>query len=215
MNQQKNKCECHQTIIPDLYVDDQIAICQTKHFYYPITNQASDEWTDYIKYVTSFVKNDGLWAEFGVHSGTSINKISNICKPKWIYGFDSFRGLPEDWEDLPKGFFDMGGQLPKINSNVRIMVGLFENTIPPFIATMMKKDDNVAFLHIDCDLYSSTKTILENFYPYIGADTVIAFDEVHRTRKALNGEMKAFKEFSFKYEWIAHCIGMPAALIIL
>ena len=40
---------------------------------------------------------DGLFLEFGVYKGTSINFISSLIPDKKIYGFDSFGGLPEEW----------------------------------------------------------------------------------------------------------------------
>jgi hypothetical protein len=50
----------------------------------------------YYEKVTSYVKNEGLWLEFGVCSGRTINLISTNTKNK-VYGFDSFFGLPENW----------------------------------------------------------------------------------------------------------------------
>ena len=40
----------------------------------------------------------GLWMEFGVYRGTSISNFAKFC-PTTIYGFDSFEGLPETWDD--------------------------------------------------------------------------------------------------------------------
>ena len=37
----------------------------------------------------------GLYLEFGVDTGRSINYIANQNKDKKIHGFDSFEGLPE------------------------------------------------------------------------------------------------------------------------
>jgi hypothetical protein len=47
-------------------------------------------------YIEKFsIPRDGYWFEFGVHSGSTINTLSSFCEK--IYGFDSFEGLPEDW----------------------------------------------------------------------------------------------------------------------
>ncbi len=54
-----------------------------------------------------------------------------------------------------------GGALPKINAeNIEFVKGWFDDTIPPF---MQEYDDNVVFIHIDCDTYQSTKTVLTQF----------------------------------------------------
>ncbi len=58
------------------------------------------------------VPDDGLWLEFGVHAGGTINRIAKYTT-KTIYGFDSFEGLPQDWSGridgngvtYPKGTF--------------------------------------------------------------------------------------------------------------
>lgn len=41
-------------------------------------------------------RSEGLWLEFGVHEGKSLNMIAEIAETT-VYGFDSFRGLPKDW----------------------------------------------------------------------------------------------------------------------
>src|SRR6185312_8949753 len=46
---------------------------------------------------------DGLCVEFGVGTGGSLRKIAEHC---YVYGFDSFNGLPEDWRNrFPVGYF--------------------------------------------------------------------------------------------------------------
>jgi len=60
---------------------------------------------------TEYVKLDGLWMEFGVFTGRSIEQFSR--KAPLIYGFDCFDGLPEYWdENNPKGCYGLGGQIP-------------------------------------------------------------------------------------------------------
>ena len=52
------------------------------------------------------------------------------------------------------------GNLPPVRGNVRLTKGFFENTLPGFVA--QHPGAKIALLHIDCDLYSSTVTILKN-----------------------------------------------------
>ncbi|GHU03906.1 hypothetical protein FACS1894205_1240 [Alphaproteobacteria bacterium] len=141
------------------------------------------------------VTTDGLFMEFGVWKGYSINVISKIKSEKTIYGFDSFYGLPEDWTGYTalKGRFSTDGILPDVNKNVVLIKGLFEDTLPAFLDS--NKNTPVAFLHCDADLYTSTKTILKFLGDRITAGTVIVFDEFFNYPGWRRHEYKAFKEF--------------------
>lgn len=102
---------------------------------------------------------NGQVLEFGVASGRTINHFARLFPNRLIHGFDSFRGLPEDWTSrMPKGFFSRSN-LPSVASNVKLWVGWFNETIPEF--ERMYESDPIALLHVDCDLYSSTCTILD------------------------------------------------------
>ena len=150
-------------------------------------------------------KPDTLWLEFGVASGKTINYISKFTKDK-VYGFDSFEGLPEKWrEGYNKGAFTRNGNLPQVNNNVELIKGWFNETLPNFIKNNNKK---VSFIHMDADLYSSTKCIFDVLKPYIDTDCVIVFDELvnYPGFDGDMGELKAFYEFitenKVDYKWI-------------
>ena len=150
-------------------------------------------------------KSDTLWLEFGVFSGNTVNYISNFTRD-YVYGFDSFEGLPEDWRDgINKGRFNMNGNLPQVNKNVKLIKGWFNETLSEFIKTHNKK---VSFIHMDADLYSSTKCIFDNLKEYIDTDCIIVFDELinYPGFDGETGELKAFYEFvtenKVDYEWI-------------
>ena len=162
-----------------------------------------------LKYVFEHMKlhhkPDTLWLEFGVASGHTINYISNFTK-EHVYGFDSFEGLPEKWRDgFDKGAFNRNGDLPSVNSNVVLIKGWFDTTLPDFIKAQNKK---VSFIHMDADLYSSTKCIFDTLKEYIDTDCVIVFDELvnYPGFDGDKGELKAFYEFitenNVDYEWI-------------
>jgi hypothetical protein len=105
--------------------------------------------------------------------------------------------LPEDWrEGFPKGSF-YTDSLPLVNYNVKLIKGWFNESLPTFLKT---HNDNCAFLHIDCDLYSSTKTIFYNLKSYISPGTVIVFDEYFNYPGWKEGEYKAFEEFTKEYQ---------------
>jgi hypothetical protein len=146
---------------------------------------------------------DGLWLEFGVATGKTINLISNYTT-EMVYGFDSFEGLPERWRDgFEKGAFNRNGEFPQVNHNVVLIKGLFSDTLAPFLKEQNKK---ISFMHIDCDLYSSTKTILEETFPYLEKECILVFDELVNYPGFENGELLAFSEFisnyNLSYEWI-------------
>lgn len=147
-----------------------------------------------------------LFLEFGVYKGGSINFCSNILPERKFYGFDSFEGLPSDWAGyaVKKGEFTLSKKLPEVNKNVELIDGWFEDTLPAFLKQHTSK---IAFLHIDCDLYSSTKTILNNLGSRIEPGTIIIFDEYFNYPNWQEHEYKAFQEFvkdnNIKYEYIA------------
>jgi hypothetical protein len=150
-------------------------------------------------------KPNTLWLEFGVGSGKTINYISKFTD-ETVYGFDSFEGLPEKWRDgYDKGAFSNNGKLPEVNSNVELIKGWFNETLVNFIQTQNKK---VSFIHMDADLYSSTKYIFDVLKEYIDNDCVIVFDELvnYRGFDGDTGELRAFYEFitenKVDYEWI-------------
>ena len=97
----------------------------------------------------------GLYLEFGVHQGVSLNFLSSkLPEGQIIHGFDSFEGLPDKWLfGRGLGHFSTGGKLPEVGPNVRLHKGWFSDTLPPFLAN---ESDPISFIHIDCDLYVST-----------------------------------------------------------
>ena len=150
-------------------------------------------------------KENTLWLEFGVASGNTINYISGFTNHT-VYGFDSFEGLPEKWRDgFDKGAFTRNGDLPQVNNNVTLIKGWFNETLLNFIQSQNKK---VSFIHMDADLYSSTKYILNVLKDYIDTDCIIIFDELvnYPGFDGDTGELKAFYEFITEnvvdYEWI-------------
>ena len=148
------------------------------------------------------VKVKGLYCEFGVFKGETINYIAAKVQQE-IHGFDSFAGLPEDWRPgFDKGAFETAP--PQVRSNVQLHKGWFEDSIPPF-----KKEhpEPVAFLHLDADLYSSTKTVLELLSDRIQPGTVIQFDEFFNFPGWVEGEYKAFAEFCAATNLQAHYFG--------
>lgn len=136
----------------------------------------------------------GLFLEFGVYKGDSINRLAEL-KPgvRW-YGFDSFVGLPEAWTTgAREGAFSVAGKLPPVRDNVTLIKGFFEQTLAPFAA--QHQNEKVAFLHIDCDLYSATRTVFEHLGDRLAPGCIIVFDEFINYAGWQDAEYKAFMEF--------------------
>jgi hypothetical protein len=148
---------------------------------------------DLLRYGLAQSPAEGLVVEFGVYQGDSIRAIGEWAGGP-VHGFDSFEGLPEDWSGTSEtaGKFNASGKLPRVPGNVTLHAGWFENTLPPFLAA---HPGPLAFANIDCDLYSSTKTVFDALAPRIGPGTVLAFDEYFNYHNWQQHEFKAFKEF--------------------
>lgn len=149
---------------------------------------------------------DALVCEFGVGSGRTINHIARLFPEIPIFGFDSFEGLPEDWRPgFPKGTYATH-TLPKVLPNVILIRGWFQDTLTAFLD---EHPGTMTFLHIDCDLYSSTKTVLQTCQARIQPGTVIVFDEYFNYPGWRDGEYKAFMEFiestSCSYQYLGFC----------
>ena len=153
-----------------------------------------DSQSELIEYSIGEAKVDGHYLEFGVFTGGTIRFMASRIGNRVIHGFDSFEGLPEAWGgfNLGRRAFDVKGKLPRVPANVRLHRGWFEKSLPPWI------NDNggpVAFIHIDCDLYSSTKTIFTLLADRITSGTIILFDEYFNFPNWERHEYKAFQEF--------------------
>ena len=158
-----------------------------------------------VHHVVSQVDQPGLFLEFGVARGKSIRWIASQTE-RTVHGFDSFKGIPEYWAGTPAGTFARR-KLPKVPDNVELHVGLFGDTLPGF---MQQNPDPIAFLHVDCDLYSSTRTIFEFVCERLQPGTIILFDDYYNYPGWRDNEHKAFQEFvadsGTQYEYIAYWV---------
>jgi hypothetical protein len=135
----------------------------------------------------------GLVCEFGVFQADSTNYLARGLRDRRIFGFDSFEGLPEAWRpEFDAGMFSTGGRLPDVEPNVSLIKGWFDQTLPRFAA---EHHGPVALLHIDCDLYSSTRCVFDHLGDRIRPGSVLVFDEFFNYPGWEEHEYRAFNEF--------------------
>jgi O-methyltransferase len=112
---------------------------------------------------------DGCIVEAGVYKGGSTAKFSLACRMvgKKLIAFDSFKGLPDNNENFPKGAYY--GSIDEVIRNVsrfgcievcKFVRGDFKNT-------MSKFSKKIALLYLDIDLATSTKICLKYLYPLL------------------------------------------------
>ena len=119
------------------------------------------------------------YLEFGVHEGNSILYWAQLDSDtnSRFFGFDSFRGLPEEWNKAyPKGHFDTGGRVPEtVDQRIKFIPGLFQNSLPSFLRTFGRQIRLV--VHLDCDLYTSTLFCLTQLDTILTPGTILILDE--------------------------------------
>jgi predicted O-methyltransferase YrrM len=148
----------------------------------------------------------GLALEFGVFKGTTINHLAKQAQDRRFYGFDSFEGLPEHWTGsrYSPDNFDRQGRKPKVAANVTLIEGWFDKTLAKFLE---RERGRIGFVHIDCDIYASTKTALEQTIPRLAPGAVIVFDEFFNYKGYELHEYKAFFEVAERFDLAYRFIG--------
>jgi len=119
------------------------------------------------------------YLEFGVFKGESIALWADINRhpSSRFYGFDSFEGLPENWDrSAPAGAFNLNGLTPDIpDERVKFIKGWFQDSLPGFLETFVPKSRLV--VHNDSDLHSSTIYVLTKLDDLLVAGSIVIFDE--------------------------------------
>lgn len=165
----------------------------------------------------------GHYFEFGCYDGDTLIdflKVRNFFYEgqslgnKWkVFAFDSFEGLPEP-EGLrdshpfaSKGSYKSRGEtllLERIEKEgfsldeIKTYKGFFEDSLTKELRDGLISEGIVAsFVNIDCDYYSSTKTVLDWLEPLLQPGSVVYFDDVYFYDCNPNkGELLAITEFN-------------------
>lgn len=164
----------------------------------------------FLKHALAKAKAPGGFCEFGVYRGSTINFMATARPGVTFDGFDSFEGLPEEWHGHIDTNFGLDGALPEVRPNVQLHKGWFDATLPDY----RRQTERIALMHIDCDIYQSTRTIFDILGDVIDNDTVLIFDEYFNYPGFEMHERKAFSEYLTRFgrtaNWFAIC-GQRAA----
>lgn len=157
----------------------------------------ADRWAD--SFFEPFIRErplrEGLVLEFGVWDGGSLLVWRDIFEEEIpIYGFDSFKGLPEPWNGWPVGTYATKVRISL--PNTELIEGLFADTLFPFLES---HPGPCSFVNIDCDLYSSARDILLTLNSRIIPGTLLRFDELY----GFNGAYPGWREGEYRalQEW--------------
>lgn len=160
-------------------------------------------------------KIEGDYLEFGVFKGETLAAAYHLARRNNLsamrfFGFDSFQGLPKlegidreggyqfqhgdykcDLEDVRSGLLERGVDLTR----TKLIPGWFSESLTS--ETCEAHDlRKAAIIWVDCDLYESTKPVLDFITPLVQDGTVLVFDDwfCFRGRRDM-GEQRAFREW--------------------
>ncbi len=138
----------------------------------------------------AFNRIDGDYAEFGCWSGSSF-WLAHLESRRHghnahLWAFDSFQGLRQ-------------GGIP--TSAYGVVPGFYHDTLDQMSAG--DAPVNIALAFIDCDMYSSTKSVLRFLMPRLKHGMIIAFDDYFCwSATQVSGERRAMLEaFGRNEKW--------------
>jgi O-methyltransferase len=153
---------------------------------------------------------------WGVYEHDSIARRNQFQQMRY-FAFDSFKGLPKpEGLDSFTAEFEEGkyacseqqflhnlhnGGVPM--EKISTVPGFYEDSLKPSVIEQHKMT-KAAIVWIDCDLYSSTKSVLDFIPPLMTDGTVFIFDDWfgYRGNPTL-GEQRAWFEFTAQHpSWI-------------
>lgn len=148
-----------------------------------------------------------------------------------FFAFDSFEGLPPTGDALPAHWtgeramscdqttfarnLEQGGVTL---DDVVMVEGYYDVSLTPDLRTR-HRIDKAAIVHVDCDLYESTVTVLDFIVPFLTDGTVFVFDDFfYYQGHPRRGERGAFNAWLEKHPLLISselCKFCPAAAYIV
>ncbi len=161
----------------------------------------------------SFNGISGDYAEFGSHGATTFalahGEISRWKAKRKLWAFDSFSGLPDQQSEAD---YHPGWKMGKMATSqadfaelcrkrgipdeaYRMVAGYYDDTLAGKADNDPDLPSDIALAYIDCDLHSSTRTVLEFLVPRLKHGMIIAFDDYFCfSDKTVSGERLACLE---------------------
>lgn len=178
----------------------------------------------------------GNYFEFGLLEGRSFgrcyNTVGRLARDLGygtvaelgvqMYGFDSFQGLPEPGEfdrrvGWVKGAMACGRERFETNMDrqglpraaYHLIEGYYEQSLTDALRRQLT-DHAPSLVMMDCDFYSSTKTVLDWLRPMLRDGTFFMFDDIWAYMGHPDfGELRAIREFNEEGPGllVEHCLG--------
>ena len=152
----------------------------------------------------------GDYAEFGSCSGTTFFLAYREAKRHGhdakLWAFDSFQGLPRPSESDHHPSWIEGKMVTTVDEfhaicskrgiprkKYELVEGFYEETLPARSATDAPTD--IALAYVDCDFYTSTRSVLDFLEPRLKHGMIVAFDDYFCwSAKQVSGERRAMLE---------------------
>jgi hypothetical protein len=155
----------------------------------------------------------GDYLEFGCHGGLTFGLAYRYARRAGhgarFWAFDSFEGLPASsdprdahplWQ--PGKFRTSLREFEEIcamrgipRDRYETIAGFYSETLSPNAANYDRLPTDVALAYVDCDLYTSSKSVLDFLAPRLKHGMILAFDDYFaHSSSAVSGERLAFLE---------------------
>ncbi len=154
----------------------------------------------------------GDYAEFGCCGGLTFGLAHKYSRRQGhacqLWAFDSFAGLPAQSDEADRhpiwiqGAMSIGvGEFRQIckengipETSYRIVEGYYDDTLGAAGPAGLPQD--ICLAYVDCDLYSSAKSVLGYLMPRLKHGMILAFDDYHCwSSTQASGERKACAEY--------------------
>jgi hypothetical protein len=177
--------------------DDQFWSLYTQMLQERAVVQPMEDFFNLYQMVVKTQKLPGDIAELGVYRGGSAKLISMLKGDKKLHLFDTFAGMPAVRADLDRhqagDFADTS--LEAVQQYLSAFKGLifYKGLFPDSARELAKTPTNFSLVHLDVDIYESTKAGLTFFYPRMVRGAVLISHD-YRSQHC-PGVKQAFDEF--------------------
>ena len=154
---------------------------------------------------------DGDYVEFGCHGGTTFSFAYHESRRHGhrarLWGFDSFQGLPpsslkeDEHPAWIEGQMATSVELFKELCSLNGLPAHEYEVVPGFYDVTLEGRDgraeprNICLAYVDCDMYSSTVSVLRFLVPRLKHGMIVAFDDYHNwSSEQMSGERRALQE---------------------